>query len=246
MTKLLRTLFFFTIFLVSLSLGFRLSSSNGLAFELPQNAVPPTSTPDPSSTVPTFEEENQRNILAIGVNRVDGAEPQLEGIWLIVYFHDSPEVNLIALFPSIAEDSASYNEKIAGSFSLMPEGAPGEIFWQEMETRTILFHNYFVFDMDALQKITQLVQIDDDYTTNPPNWRETPIAALRRQARLLEQMCSSFQQGNLTDNISSFLDSLDPHTSTNILQWEIEADWQLLIGFRTEMKCLFPNLTIAP
>ncbi|MBC8332199.1 MAG: hypothetical protein H8E28_09490 [Anaerolineae bacterium] len=246
MTRILRTLFFFIVFLVSLSLGFQLSSGNSFAFEAPQNEAPPTSAPDPATTVPTFKEENQRNILAIGVNRVEGAETQLEGIWLIVYFHDSPEVNLIALFPSIAEDSATYNEQIAGSFSVTPEGAPGEAFWQEMEARTILFHNYVIFDMNALQEITQLMQIDDDYTANPPNWRETPIAALRRQARLLEQMCGSFQRGNPVDKIASIWGNLDPHVNTNILQWEIEADWHLLVGYRTEMKCLFPNLTIEP
>lgn len=246
MTRILRMLLFFTIFLVSLSLGFRLSSSNSRTRYAPENIVSPTPTPDPATTVPTFKESNQRNILAIGVNRADGAEPSLESIWLIVYFHDSPEVNLIALFPSIAEDSAAYNEQIAGSFSLTAEGAPGEAFWQEIETRAILYHNYIVFDMDALQEITQLMQIDEDYTVNPPKWRETPLATMRRQAELLDKLCYSFKHGNLIENIYPFLEALEAHFNTNIIQWQIEADWALLTGNRAEMECLFPNLTITP
>ncbi len=246
MKTILRIISFIAIFLISLNFGFHVGASDAPASNAPEAKVALEPTAELSDTVHTFVGGNQRNIMAIGIHREGDNDPQLEGIWLIVYFSDSPEVDLISFFPAITEDKQSINEELASSFSLTPEGEPNDAFWKEMEARNILFHNYVVFDMDALWEITQIMQVDDEYATGLPTWKDDYQAALSGQTQLLEQLCGSFTEGNLIDSIYPFLKNLGSHMNTNLAEWQIEADWHLLTSFSAEMNCVFPNLTTTP
>lgn len=236
--KVFRLLIFALVFTLCLFAGYNL----GTKWHQDEGSVT-LITPSPR-VIDSVGFGNQRNILIIGIDEISYPNPSLEGLWLLIYYRDNPRIDLIPIFPSILEDNFLRDQTLAGSFSVSSNGEPTEAFWDNLRIREILWHNYMLFDENALNAVTELVGLptarENGYLIS---WKLDTKDALQNQSRLLSVICNQIQFRDFFDDISPFINQLTPHLITNISIDQINSDWRLLLAYGENLHCEFPTLS---
>jgi len=136
--------------------------------------------------------------------------------------------------------------ELAVNFKLNSEGEPDEAFWNALKRRDILWHNYVLIDERVLNAITELMDLtrprDNDYLHH---WDDDAQASINGQLAFFAQVCESFAQRELVDDISPFISNLAPFLSTDIPPEQIVDDWRLLKIYGENLRCDFPTLTVS-
>jgi len=243
----LRYLTFFLIFAFSSLGGFTFGAEQGFAPSGRTDAKQPVveeEVPQVPPSTPTLDILQHRNILFIGVDQVTNPVVQLEAVWLLFFHRDNPQIEIIPIFPTVAGDDLMRDYELAVNFELTTEGAPSNNFWNTLQRREILWHNYVLLDERALNAITDLLEIprgrDQSYLQH---WDDNAGASIHGQLALFDQACKSFAQHELVEDISPFLNNLTPFLSTDIPVNEIFTDWRLLNIYGENLRCDFPTLT---
>ncbi len=241
---------FIFIFAISLLSGFQIGADFSLfdADDVSISAAPISVPLDPTPF------PGQHNILMINVDRADTLSAQLESVWLVIYYSNSPRVDLFPIFPSPADDSHSRNQAMADAFCLLPNGEPGEEFWHQMQTFTTWWDGYFLIDEIAAAKLVDFMGGADivNATAEPYQvvedtslWYEDPQAALLGQAAKYREQCQNFAQSAPPGEIISLLDTIHTHLHTDLDNDQISADWQLLRLYGGSLHCEFPTLMLT-
>ncbi|MBC8496019.1 MAG: hypothetical protein H8D37_00015 [Chloroflexi bacterium] len=196
-------------------------------------------------TTPTLDVIQHENILIIGVDQVTDPVVNLEAVWMLIYHRDTPVVEIIPIFPTITGDDLMRDYEIAGNFKLTPEGAPGEDFLNTLKSRDILWHNYVLLDERALNAITELMEVPRGRDNGHlHHWDDDSQASINGQLALFDQVCKSFAQRELVEDIFLFISDQSPFLSTDVPVEQIVADWRLLRVYGENLRCEFPTLTV--
>ena len=236
--KVLRLIILILVFSLCLFAGFKLGSKFNLNDE---EIVFPANTP---SIIEPLGGENQQNILIIGVDQLNSSLTQIEGLWLLIYYRDTPQIDLIPIFPSIREEDILKNQALAGNFSISQNGEPNQSFWQYLQSRDILWHNNVLLDEIALYAITDLVGLSRSSNDGQMiSWVQDTTAALKSQSLLLSEVCQSFGSSNVPGEITNIVASLTPHLTSDLSFDQITSEWRLLLTYGNQLNCKFPTLT---
>ncbi len=220
---ILRRLFFALLFGISLLWGFQIAAKR-------KQAAPSTVTPTAQQPL---------NLLLIGING-----EKLEGVWLIVASARGPQIDLLPVFPSLPGFDPLRDQLLAMSFTLTPEGEPGEVFWEILETRDIYWKEYVIVDQEGILGLAQALNLPDIKDQLPlPSWETDPPAAVKAQGALLQQFCTLFRDGSPPVSITTVIDDLYPHLRTTMSAEAIEAHWRVLLAFGANLHCQFPTLS---
>ena len=98
----------------------------------------------------------QRNLLVIGVDHLSAAQPQLESIWLVMYFPGKLDLTFVPLYPDPGEKPAAQSSPLAASFSLDKAGHPSRAFFRQLEDQ-VWWNNFLVIDQTATRALIDLV-----------------------------------------------------------------------------------------
>lgn len=172
--KLFRGAFLTLIFLVFLLPGFHLGVKWGTTAGVASDRLPAT-TVTPAATI-----LHQRNLLIIGVDRLQEPAAELKSLWLVIYYPDKPRVDLLPIFPSIQEKNPMQSQTIAITSRNEPTGA----FWDQIEGRDILWHGYVLVDKEIVNAITASLDVAGNYQgAFEGSGEEDPLGSLKAQAR---------------------------------------------------------------
>ncbi len=245
--KILRLSTFLVILVLSTIHGFSLGASQGFDLLDGITAEGPfveDVLAEPLPSTPTMDILPHRNILIIGVDQVTDPVVLLEGVWLLIFHRDTPEIEIIPIFPTISGDDPLQDHKLAGHFKLNSEGGPDEDFLDILREREILWHNYVLLDERALNAITDRMELPRARTSEYlQHWNDDALVSLTGQIALFDQLCQSFAQREHSKSISSFINNLAPFLVTDVPPEEIADDWRLLRTYGENLRCVFPTLT---
>lgn len=236
--KVFRLIIFILVFALCLVAGINLGKKWKQA---EGNTIISENTP---RAIETYGGDKQRNILIIGIDQSNYENPHIEGLWLLIYYRDNPQIDLIPVFPSTLETDTLRNQTFAGNFSLALNGEPSQEFWEYLSALDILWHNFIILNEQALNEITNLLGLA------PPkergyliSWLENPVSAIRNQSYIIDEICHSFVAQHLPEDITTFVSHLTPHLVTDLSSDQIYSEWRRLKSFGN-LNCNFP--TLAP
>ncbi len=253
--KILKFFIYLIVFIFSLFVGFSKGTEHN--YSLPMNVIAAeksTNTqlesqveqqePSVPSSAPTMDVARSNNLLIIGVDQVTDPIVQLQGVWLVVYHRDNPNLNIIPIFPTITKDDLMRDYTLSGNFSLDDTGKPSEAFLNSLREREILWHNYVLLDERALNAITELLEMprasDEGYLHS---WQDDPKASINGQLALFDQLCKTITQRPQIDDISPFIMNRTPYLTTDVPVHQIIMDWRLINTYGESLRCEFPTLT---
>ena len=131
------------------------SGKNSAPTELPatqQMAYPAVGLPAPTEYPVTV----QRNLLVVSVDHLSAAHPQLENIWLVMYFPGKLDLTFLPLYPDPGEKPTSQSSPLAASFSLDKAGNPSRAFLRQLEDQ-VWWNNFLVIDQTATRALIDLI-----------------------------------------------------------------------------------------
>ena len=222
---ILRTLLFSAVFITALLTGYKAGESINPIGEILGNRMDAMIMP--GVTIP---ENNQFNILIIGVDEINRADVQLESIWLAAQSINSSKITLIPVFPSLEDPDK--NLILAKSFSFDGE-KPGKEFWNIMRKTNFWWKGYLVTDNDTAIRFIDVLggvsihnqQMNGEQVIRSiPSWNDDPKTAIYQHKIFLESICDriSTDQGYSLDAIKEIIEQRfysDTRTKTFIVDW---------------------------
>jgi hypothetical protein len=232
--KLIRLTIFAILFLISSFAGF--NSARGLDFGW-----------DATSPV------EQRNILIISTEDVTSSNNELKSIWLMIFYSDSPRIDLFPIFPMTGNGSESENIAFAESFNLKPNGEPTSKFWNQMKTLKTWWDGYVVLDETSIANL--MVYYDGDvsmafekakeYLDEIPLWFEDPQTAQSEQTEMIGVHCQRFTRSGDKVDLIPLIIGFSQHAYTDMTYAQLFGIWQTIQSKSHSLNCAFPSLMFA-
>jgi hypothetical protein len=194
----------------------------------------------------------QRNLLVIGVDRLDRDAPRLESLWLFLYFPGRSPATLLPLFPGTERTVDAPETPLAAAFSLDPSGNPSPAFFERLQREKIWWSGFVLLDETALVALLDgLGGVDLDGKTIPglraiemlSAARRDPSGPLPAQVRLLRSACS--RAGNRISSWGELADlagTLGSHLRTDLEIAGLVREWLQAAGAEPAFECEFPLL----
>jgi hypothetical protein len=239
----------FVVFLITGIWGGRLIGASELvktAFtQVPDTQDENSVTNDPSDI-------GQRNLLMIGVDRLNTTNPRLEGIWLVLYFQDEQDFTFLPLFPQPNAKNNSETSELIASFSLDEAGRPSQAFL-DLLNHQVWWSNYLIIDQVSLSTLIDLLgglqngslhRSEADVLSNQPySWQDTNNAYIY-QTRLISQLCEQARVTSLSrTTIATTLKKVNANLSTDLNLIDMMDAWFNKTGDSQSLKCEFPLLS---
>ena len=237
-----RILFSLATFSVALLAGFKAGEKFDILEDLFSSSIDETAIPG----VP-IPDNNQFNLLIIGVDDAEKSDAQLESIWLVAHADDTSNVTLIPVFPS-PEDPVQ-NLILAEAFYLKND-KPGNEFWEAMRNTNLWWKGYIIIDISAAINMIDMmggIKIHDrllngtQTVSSVPPWESDPLTAVKCQMLLLDGLCNQIAE-NQTYNLQAaselILYNIRPITKTSKVFTNLTAQSEL----RGKLTCTFPTL----
>ncbi len=247
--KILQSSTFLLIFIFSSITGFSWGSDREVSVPekkpIKEEIVVEPKAPDVAASAPTIDVVQNRNLLIIGVDQLTNDDSKLEGVWMLIFHRDNPTIKIIPIFPTFSGTDLMRDYTLAANFSFNEEGSLSEGFWNTLQDRDILWHNFVLLDESALNTITDkfgLTRAHDQGFLH--SWQDDPDSSLNGQLTMFAQMCESFAQGEIFEDIVSFLGELNPHLATDVPPEQVVSDWRLLRIYGENLRCEFPTLSV--
>ena len=139
-------------------------------------------------------DNDQFNILIIGVDNLENQDADLESIWLAAYVEHSSKITLIPVFPS--PDNPALNHALTRSFKLDGD-KPGKDFWDVMRKTNLWWKGYLISDIAASIRLIDAiggVNISGQELNglqairNITPWENEALVAVNHQQMLLESI----------------------------------------------------------
>lgn len=219
--------------------------------ELPatqQMAYPAVGLPAPTEYPITV----QRNLLVVSVDHLSIAQPQLESIWLVMYFPGKLDLTFLPLYPDPGEKPAAQSSPLAASFSLDKAGNPSRAFLRQLEDQ-VWWNNFLVIDQTATRALIDLVsgQPSDDLKENgaqamaePPSSWQDASTTIAGQTEMLSQLCEQPQvTAPSSVVVAATLEKLESNLATDLDLMTILDEWQTKSSPALPFHCDFPLST---
>jgi hypothetical protein len=232
-------------FSVALIAGFKAGENvnyfqKTLVYSMDANTMPGVPIPN----------NDQYNLLLIGVDDVKRSDAKLQSIWLLAFPKNSSKVMLVPLFP--AADKPVRNLLLAESFH-MHNGKPSQEFWDEMRKTDTWWKGYSVNDKSRL---ISLVDSLDGISINGkqfngtqavgsiPNWKSDPQYALEQQKSVFEGICKRIAGQRVIQSTGpgKFTQHMNLSNNTTLLI----TQWMTQIKANNRLNCYFPTYERIP
>lgn len=230
----------------ALFMGFKIGERVNPIESIFQSSLHITATPD----VP-IPNNNQFNLLIIGIDSIEKSDARLQSIWLVAYMPNSDKVTMLPIFPS--PDNPNRNKMLAEAFQL--DGSqPGAEFWDALQTLGIWWKGYIVSDLiNTIKMIDAMggIYIDEklingaQMVSSIPSWDQDPEMAIERQMLLLDSVCNRVTQNQTTtmEVINGmFLSKFQGGVQATSFVTKLSS----LISTYRNLSCDFPTLSDLP
>jgi hypothetical protein len=206
----------------------------------------------PFPTVRKAASNGQRNVLIVGVDRLDAAQPRLEGIWLAAYLPPTPRLTILPLYPASLSGGAAEDSRLESLFRLQPGGMPEPAFLSALQEKDLWWNNYVVVESSLLGGLTDAAggvslgegEMDGQtlLAALPHAW-DNPKKALRGQAKALEALCG--RAGAVIPHLDAqqIYSMASRHMVSDFSANQILSSWQALQGSGDSLSCEFPTLS---
>jgi hypothetical protein len=238
-------IFFSSVFSTALLMGYKAGEIMNPLDEIFDNRIDTTIMP--SVAIP---DNDQFNLLIIGVDDINKVDAQLESIWLAAHVENSNQITLIPVFP--LSDAPDQNTILSDSFSI-EQDRPGKAFWTEMKKKNFWWKGYIIGDKDSAIRLIdsiggidmQAQHMDGLQAVNSiTSWKDETQISIHQQRILFDSICDRI----LTDqfpNPKMINDIVDQNsladTRTKIFIASLIANIKNNSGF----ACNFPTLAQA-
>ena len=195
----------------------------------------------------------QRNILIINTTDTLQTNLKLKSVWLLIFYTDSPRVDLLPIFPVTGQNSKVDNQILAASFSLSIKGEPSPAFWDQMKLLKTWWDGYVVLDDTVAASLMAFmdggsgtsIENSSEEISKIPLWHEDPQSALAKQTEMYQVHCQRFTgKADLKDFLPLVL-NLYQHAHTNLDLAQLIGAWHLLHSYSKSLNCAFPTITAA-
>jgi len=253
--KILKRFPFLPVFgiflLVGLFLGTRAGLSTGTANSVNSSlatAPAPIAATAEMATPQPVAANGQRNLLVIGVDRMEPENAQLESIWLVLHFPGEAEFTLIPLFPAALSGGQSQDDFLSHTFDLRPDHLPSPEFLTAIKELDLWWNDVLVIDEAGLARMIDQVGgvvLDGDRyegvnaVAGLPNPWDAPHGALQGQISVAKALCSQSPGIFSPESIQVMIGLIGTHIFTTQEMQSTLADWQ---GLNEPVSCQFPTL----
>lgn len=239
---ILRVPYLLIVFVIALFAGYNVGEDLDPLIKIFGQQMEPESRP--RVKIPN---NDQYNILIIGVDDMEKEDAQLESVWLVAHVRNSSRVTLIPIFPS--PDIPDQNINLPNSFHI-EDGRPGIEFWDAMRETNLWWKGYLVSDTGSSENLIDAlggVDINNQRmsgvqaVSNITSWRENPDIAVDHQKMLLESLCHQFW-GDQTTNKDIILELMDHALHANLKTKITLTRWVTKSASDGNLTCEFPTL----
>jgi hypothetical protein len=238
-----RIIYAIVAFGIALFIGFKVGESVKPIESVFQSAS--NDDPEPKVTIP---DNDQFNLLVIGVDSVEKPEAKLESIWLVAYLENSDKVTLLPVFPST--DKPDQNNMLADAFRL--DGSqPGDEFWEAMQSAGVWWKGYIISDWITTMKMVDAIggiYIDEELMNGTqivrgiPTWKDDPQLAVEQQMVLLDGVCQRLTQ-NKTTTWEVINEMFLNQFHGGVKATSFVTKWSSIVSTNEDLTCDFPTLT---
>ena len=220
---------------------------------------PASVLPDPFVEEPGYN--HQKNLLVVGVDDLSKPQPNLEGIWLVLYLPEMPLVTLMPIYPTVSAQAGNLqftaDAELASSFKLTAGGFPHPVLLNKLEEKGLWWTNIAVLDGIALQGLLHftgglnsgsgsemkrgLAASEDAALPDPTN---EPQAALLFQAQTIQELCHTGNPNFSASQVAEFIGSLEGHITTDLSSDQVINDLKSMLLYGGGFICEFPSLTL--
>lgn len=195
----------------------------------------PILTPSTASqATSTWEPGEQRNLLVIGVNQLNSAQPVLESAWLVLYSPGLAHFSFIPLYPLQDSSRPDLEQAIQTAFKVDHNKTPSAAFLNALRSSGAWWNHYLLLDELALaelidmsaspslpERLTGLQLVADSLEGRSAR---SPVAA---QARLISAVCRGAVNPAYPTDIAALLDRFSDHLYTDMKPRQIlnELRW---------------------
>jgi hypothetical protein len=209
----------------------------------------------------TTQNTNQRNILVIGVDRLNTQNSQnysrLESLWRVSYSRGNPTIVFTPIFPTSEQDNQISSDILQEVFSLNLDGSLGKEFLKYIEQNQIFWNSYVILDEISMIEIIDIIGCPDKRNCElngaltlgdiPRPW-EDKIASAQGQMDLVKKLC--FQTVNLSEPaiVGRILGLIPRHLRTDLDTAQLLADvkeLQELSSTANSIKCQLPQSPLS-
>jgi hypothetical protein len=232
-----RSITLLLIFLASVCIGYH----NGITTNNSKASIDSISMPF------TTPPEDQYNLLIIQVDDLEKPNVALKSVWLVVYYSDSPRVDLFPIFPFRNKEST---QQISNSFTLTADKEPCQDFWKQLDAFGSWWNGYILLDEIAAAQIISFLGNENAQETlatiqDIPLWYENLNAAVQSQSQMYELALQKISQKDNYQGIISLLSILRSHSRTNLAHAKVWETWKLLRSYDHSLTGSFPTLAKA-
>ena len=256
--KYLRSSLYLAIFLTNLLIGY-LGGLRVLPTSLEKVASIAKSEPVFADTPIPSLANGQRSLLLITVDQLEARQPQLTGIWLVLYVPSDPRLTLLPIYPALSMKDAG--NELSDAFRLQNKAghlSPDPQFLDLVRAHVPWWSGYILLDEAAIAEVIDFMVNFEKASKSPdPNhfsqvmsdlsiW-EDPYAALFGQASLYQEMCwglAWMESGTALAQIQDRFALKAGHFSTDLIPDQILAELQNLRGQAGSIVCEFPTLSV--
>lgn len=242
----IRMLLFSSVFATALLMGYKAGETIDPLDEILSNRIDPKIMP--SVAIP---DNDQFNLLIIGVDDMNHVDAQLESIWLAAHAENSNHITLIPVFPS--SDNPDQNLVLSESFSI-EQDKPSEAFWDEMRKENFWWKGYFISDKSATIRLIDSLggvdmlnqQVDGLQAVGSINsWKDDPRTSIHQQRILFESVCDRIFTGQFPGQ-KKINEVLDQNFLTDARTTIFITNLIANIKNNGRIACNFPTLTQTP
>ena len=196
----------------------------------------------------TIPDNDQYNLLIIGVDDINHADAQLESIWLAAHAKNSSKITLIPVFPS--QDDPDQNLILAESFSFEGD-MPGKAFWDEMRKTNFWWKGYLVSDKKTSIKLVDVLggvgihnqdMNGEQAVGSITSWKDDARIAVNHQKMFLESICNRIST-NQPPSLKIINEIIDQDFRSDTRTKIFIADWTVKNSKNENLTCNFPTLT---
>jgi hypothetical protein len=240
--NLSRIIYSMVAFGIALFIGFKVGENVNPIERIFRSSLHATAMPEV-----TIPDNNQFNLLIIGVDSVEKTNAKLESIWLAMYLKGTDKVTLVPVFPS--PNNPDQNELLADAFRLDGNQPNGE-FWEAMQSVGIWWKGYIISDLiTAIKMIDAMggIYVDERLMSgaqiigNIPSWKDDTRLAVNQQMVLLNGVCERLAQ-NQTTTLEVINEMFLSQFRGGVQATSFVTKWSSLVATQVNLTCEFPTL----
>jgi hypothetical protein len=213
--------------------------------------------PSAGQPVAPWVEKEQKNLLVIGVDRLNSSRPVLESAWLVLYYPGVAHYSFIPLFPAQGNPNPDLDQAIRQAFKLDKDHSPSAAFLNALRSAGAWWDHYIILDEMALAELI-------DLSANPTHAErvtglELVAASLGKgdlgapvasQAGLIATACRGMDLPALPEDLAGLMASYGDHLRTDMkprqifdaLSWLAETHAENSPEGQSALVCEFPTI----